>query len=86
MRSSLFGEATLDEAAKLPKPEEDEVMPGTWHVMDGDNEYRVCTDEEIVDDEVYWVSCTCPHGQAVLKGIARCPHVAAVLMILLGKD
>lgn len=83
MRPSLFSRATLEEAAQLPAPEADGVMPGTWHILDGDSEYRVQTDEEIEDGNVYWASCTCPHGLSMTRGIARCAHVAAVLMIIL---
>lgn len=85
MRSSLFGEATLDDAKKLD-PELDEVVPGRWHVYDAGVEYHVETDEEVVEDDVAWATCTCPHGLVMTKGIPRCPHVAAVLMILLGRD
>jgi hypothetical protein len=82
VRPTLFSETILEEARKL-EPEPDGVFPGTWYVMSGEDEYKVQTDEEIWDGQVYWASCTCPHGASMTGLIARCSHVASVLLILL---
>lgn len=44
--------------------------------------YRVQTDADPKTRKVTWIACTCPHGQNVGAGTAKCSHVVAVLMLI----
>jgi hypothetical protein len=82
MEGVHFSAEVLEKAKKFV-PEKDEVLPGTWHVISGDHEYRVQTDEDPELEEVHWASCSCPHGMLTQHGIPHCSHVAAVLMAIM---